>query len=812
MAIIKTDNFDPGVSDQTLDNHTSDTGGGWQGNADIVFTAYAATDQVQRNTSGIATVIGDEANTDADYYVEVQGTLGGVTTNDRIGCIARSNGDSTQAFNTSTFYVFRMDGDSGWKFYRTESGAIQTDGFDPDLVPIADDNYISNKGIDTDDPIKMRMTVTGTVDPQIILEIDQNIDGGGFGGYVVVAAFCDHDSNHITSVGDPGLYMRDTNSAITYMQAETTTVPWQFLGEERGNYDTTVGVHNVSFTNLNLQEGDLVVIAQSADSNLNTLGLDRTQGYTIAYAPNDTSPGRLLAYKVMGATPDTSVNFNDGSAYHTYSITAWRGVDTSTPLDVSMPTEATGASANPDSPQVTPVTANALVLSVAHMDDDDTTVTTAPAGYSWTSQSNTGQASSTAGATVALAAKVWSSGAENPGQWTMGTSDAWAANTIAFRPFVEVPTQMVVSVERVTIDWDATSEPVTQNLSKSQTYTKCVPFFTKRLVSGSLTDDWRERTMKVEMIDNAGTPAVRVTASGKSSANDHRIEVYVVEFSSDITVQQVDADIADTSSSNNITIADVTAQANAFFMYSYQYTHGSAQDRADYGCVRPIWNGASTTSVTVERTGTVGTIDGMLYVVSCANSEFSVQHRDISVVATDELTNDTISAVPTATSFLLTHFRSSEAEDDPLDWSFVADLSSTTNVRVRRSIAGASNAAGNVGVQVVTCSGGQWDVQRGDFTTTSNLTATTTFSAVDLTRSFVKTGTHEAGLNSLGTSDLAAGTIVDEVGPSAYLSANNTITWTRESVSETGNTIPWEVIQFSAGLGSFIHIPTGPLR
>jgi hypothetical protein len=371
---------------------------------------------------------------------------------------------------------------------------------------------------------------------------------------------------------------------------------------------------------------------------------------------------------------------------------------------------------------------------------------------------------------------------------------------------------LVKSVERVTIDWDATSEPVTQNLSKSQNYARCVPFFTKRLVSGSLADDWRERTMKVEMISNAGTPAVRVSAAGKTDADDHRIECYVVEFETNITVQQVDADISDTSTSANITITDVGTQASAFFLYSYQYTHGSAQDRADYACVRPVWNGASTTSVTIERTGSTGTIDGMLYVISCDNSEFSVQHRDISIAATDETTNDTITASPMGTTFLVTHFRSSEVEDDPLDWSFVANLTSTTNVRVRRSIAGASNAAANVGVQVVTALGGQWSVLRGDFTTTSNLTETTTISAVDLNRAIVKTGTHEAGLNSLGTSDLAAGTIIDEVGPAAYLSSNNQITWVRESVSETGNTIPYEVIQFKAGLDNSILIPTGPLR
>jgi hypothetical protein len=481
------------------------------------------------------------------------------------------------------------------------------------------------------------------------------------------------------------------------------------------------------------------------------------------------------------------------------------------PMDAVSTTVQQNNTDDPDPAAITTVTDNARVFTFVYTGNaDDAQSRTPPSGYTLDGE-NQG-----AGEFALASKEIATAAAENPGAWSGFSTGATAdmgVITFAIRPAPSATlTSIVQSTERVTIDWDATSEPVTQNLSKGQDETRCVPFFTKRLVSGSLTDDFRERTMKVEMIDNAGTPAVRVTASGKSSANDHRIEVYVVEFVPGIGVQQVDADIADTNSSANITITDVGAQTDAFFLYSYQYTHGSAQDRPDYACVRPVWNGASTTSVTIERTGSTGTIDGMLYVVSCENSEFSVQHRDISVAATDELTNDTITASPMATTFLLTHFRSSEAEDDPLDWSFVADLSTTTNVRVRRSIAGASNAAANVGVQVVTANGGQWSVQRGDFTTTSNLTEQTVISAVDLTRAFVKTGTHESGLNSLGTSDLTAGTIIDEVGPAAYLSATNTITWVRESVSETGNTIPYEVIQFSAGLDNPILIPTGPLR
>lgn len=569
-------------------------------------------------------------------------------------------------------------------------------------------------------------------------------------------------------------------------------------------------------------EGDMMIAWGNINSQDGTWSFpaDFTEIVQQNSGAGATGSRSFLAYKVRGSTSGFGYSFGyDGTdASCRVCVACYRGSDDPLVIEPTYIGAHYNENSNLPNEAANPITtlSNAARVLLCYTAAGQTispgpNPDASPTGYS---QRVAGLAASN----VYLCDKIVDTpGVETPGAFnfdttTSGSSADQRTYTVGIAELISPLTSIVKSTERVTIDWDATSEPVTQNLSKGQNVTKCVPFFTKRLVSGSLSDDFRERTMKVEMIDNAGTPAVRVSAAGKSSANDHRIECYVVEFETGITVQQVDADIADTASSANISITDVGAQTSAFFLFSYQYTHGSAQDRADYACVRPIWNGAATNSITVERTGSTGTIDGMLYVVSCSNNEFSVQHEDISVVATDELTNNTITAVNMASSFLLTHFRSSEAEDDPLDWSFVADLSSTTNVRVRRSIAGASNAAANVGVQVVTALGGQWSVQRGDFTTTSNLTETTTISAVDLTRAFVKTGTHETGINSFGTSDLVAGTIIDEIGPAAHLSANNIITWTRESVSETGNIIPWEVIQFSAGLDNAILIPTGPIR
>lgn len=398
----------------------------------------------------------------------------------------------------------------------------------------------------------------------------------------------------------------------------------------------------------------------------------------------------------------------------------------------------------------------------------------------------------------------------------IGSADWITLSAIRLDPVPVAPTADIIrSVEYVTIDWDAASEPVTKLLSKSQDYTQCVPFFSKQLVSGSLTDDWRQRTMKVEMINSAGTPAVRVSATGKSAADDHRVKVFVVEFTSDITVQQLDADMLNGFLTTNVAVADVFDQSRAFMMLSYSYNHTAGNDTADDAYVRPVWNGASTTSVTLQRSNSVGSIDGMLYVVSCANNEFSVQHRDIAIPALSETVNDTISSVDMARTFVLNHYKSDEVNDSPLDSSFVADLTSSTNVRVRRSIAAEANATASVAVQVVECASTQWTVTRGDYVTTATNPATITLaSGVNQVASLVKSNVHCAGLNALGTSDLNTGTNIDTIAAAVSFQDSGTLVWHRSSTAiETGNIIPYEVISFKLDrLSTIIRVPTGPLR
>ena len=184
-----------------------------------------------------------------------------------------------------------------------------------------------------------------------------------------------------------------------------------------------------------LQAGDIVIVAVASDLNLSIDGVIG-QGYTdiVRSSVSDELPGRNIAYKVMGSTPDSTVSIElRGTVRSAYVIQAWRGVHANV-FDVSTPAEATGGSGDPNAPAITPAIAGALVIAIGMQDDDDSTVTSHPTGYTNGVSANTGQASTTVGATVAMASKTWSSGIEDPSIWVMSGSDAWKAITIALRP------------------------------------------------------------------------------------------------------------------------------------------------------------------------------------------------------------------------------------------------------------------------------------------------------------------------------------------------------------------------------------------
>ena len=192
--------------------------------------------------------------------------------------------------------------------------------------------------------------------------------------------------------------------------------------------------------------GDIVVLAIALGAAATTL-MTAPAGYTqIAhFASNDTYDAVLyVGYKIMGSTPDTT--FPIPSALSTSNsqmaiVSVWRGVDQTTPIDVSTVT-ATGIDsrlANP--PAITPVTENAIVIGIGATAYSGTVYTFSAGGNLTGFVSASG--SDTYDGALGLGYHEWVSGQFDPTAFSITgttTSDSWASATLALRPAItEVP-------------------------------------------------------------------------------------------------------------------------------------------------------------------------------------------------------------------------------------------------------------------------------------------------------------------------------------------------------------------------------------
>jgi len=213
--------------------------------------------------------------------------------------------------------------------------------------------------------------------------------------------------------------------AITFVNEHNQEI----IAQDMGNDPTTVSLPTTL-------EDDIWILAISWDTatiaNGSTFYTD--QGYTIiAYSTGD-DPDYGLFYKIMGATPDTTVNIehsNSASGTGNLIMQAWRGVDGTTPLDGVTPA-LSGSNLNP--PSVTTNTDGALVIAYGALDDDSATLTTSPAGYTNILFQATGTGTS-GDTSAALGSKiVATAGAEDPATWVFSTSDQALAYTFVLKP------------------------------------------------------------------------------------------------------------------------------------------------------------------------------------------------------------------------------------------------------------------------------------------------------------------------------------------------------------------------------------------
>lgn len=233
-----------------------------------------------------------------------------------------------------------------------------------------------------------------------------------------------------------------------------------FVGSYASSY-TNTSSQNIGFSNLKdesnstptLQENDLVIVGIA--SNLNS---DRSSGDANILVPsgytgilshdyrddlNDINFRTSL--KFMGSTPDTSVTLpgsgGSGSNGTAFVIYVFRGVDTSTPLDVAA-VQAGGTNTGvADAAAITPTTSGAWIMAVGGYAGAIGSVYTNPSGMSSTTNHFRSAGSSTSfnGVIGAALYTAWTSGAYNPAAFGGGSGssqNSWSAVTIALRPGV----------------------------------------------------------------------------------------------------------------------------------------------------------------------------------------------------------------------------------------------------------------------------------------------------------------------------------------------------------------------------------------
>lgn len=220
----------------------------------------------------------------------------------------------------------------------------------------------------------------------------------------------------------------------------TPVGPISFVGSASGS--TSTGGTTVNFSSLvdagggtpTLQQGDLVILVQGNRAPVGGTPSTPT-GYTNAFG--QTSAGSTnrttlrIDYKFMGATPDTSVSIPSfASGAGAYTIHVLRGVSMGATLDGVTPVSAAtvNASASPNAPSITPVTAGdwIFVAAAASGAAGSVNVLTNPANLSGTAHHFASAINSTATGGAGLKTD-WVSGAFDPDAFGGGTTSTVSA-------------------------------------------------------------------------------------------------------------------------------------------------------------------------------------------------------------------------------------------------------------------------------------------------------------------------------------------------------------------------------------------------
>jgi hypothetical protein len=207
---------------------------------------------------------------------------------------------------------------------------------------------------------------------------------------------------------------------------------------------------NVSFNLPASSPGDLVLVISGCSDN--SAGPPSTAGYTLVF--DQTAPiggERLCIYrKFMGTTPDLQVTVTGtGNTKHLGCMALiFRGVNTTTPIDVAVTTAYTPSPMVANPPAITPASNDCCIVIAAVANVVDTSVGSV-SNYLPTPSVQISSSGGTSNVISAAASyRILSGGAstaEDPLAWSTWTATGWLSATIALRP-------LTASVDLVTVN------------------------------------------------------------------------------------------------------------------------------------------------------------------------------------------------------------------------------------------------------------------------------------------------------------------------------------------------------------------------
>jgi hypothetical protein len=254
------------------------------------------------------------------------------------------------------------------------------------------------------------------------------------------------------ATGDPAsiayqLYSRKNGTgAYTSVGVGSTSIPAvTYVGGTSGTAENGGDVALTLSNITGLQEDDIVILAYGIADNDGTnfdMGIATGSGWTEVadlHAEDNYDCDLGVYWKIMGATPDTSVTV-DGQGGNDASVTAiamaFRGVDTTTPMDVTPTTAETSGTSNPNPPSIdhNGSTGTAVVAIGAASNTRNGETFSAPAGYAL-DFITVGQGDSSDG-TLGMGYNLSPSDPEDPPAMTIASDSALfssCAVTIALR-------------------------------------------------------------------------------------------------------------------------------------------------------------------------------------------------------------------------------------------------------------------------------------------------------------------------------------------------------------------------------------------